>query len=233
MSLPTWSCMILIFDLDDTLYQERLFVESGLRAVARFGADAFNLPWEASYARMKQVLSDEGRGRIFDIWLSEHELLSRKRVAQCVKVYRHHMPDITLPPLHREILTNLGTFGPLFLVTDGHKIAQHRKIEALDIADLFARVFITHRFGVRHAKPSLHCFDIIRRNLNMQWDQLLYVGDNPAKDFVNLNSVGATTVRVRTGAHANTKAQLGFEARYQISKFPDLVPLLRELGIVG
>lgn len=226
--------MILIFDLDDTLYEERLFVESGLRAVARFGAEAFDLlPWEASYARMKQLLRDEGRGRIFDTWLLEHGLKSQKRVAQCVKVYRHHMPDITLPCLHREILKSLGTLTPTFLVTDGHKIAQQRKIEALDIADLFDRVFITHRFGVCHAKPSLHCFDIIRRSLNTQWEQLLYVGDNPAKDFVNLNKMGSTTVRVRTGAHAATEVPPGFEARHQISRFPDLVPLLKELRITA
>lgn len=224
--------MILIFDLDDTLYEERLYVESGLRAVARFGEKMFDLPFEASFARMAQVLDTQGRGRVFDVWLADHGLLSRSRVAECVKIYRHHLPNISLPSANREVLTMLGRFGPLFLVTDGHKIAQQRKIDALDIADLFTRVFITHRFGVHNAKPSLHCFDIIRRSLNVEWKQLLYVGDNPAKDFVNLNIVGATTVRLKTGTHAQTRAQQGFDAGHQIARFSDLVPLLRDLGVI-
>jgi len=224
--------MILTFDLDDTLYEERLFVESGLRAVAQYGAKTYGLSKDTSYSRMLQLLDEKGRGHIFDIWLSDHGLLSRSRVLQCVKVYRHHKPDITLPPQHRELLENFKKFGPIYLVTDGHKIAQQRKIVALNISDMFTRVLITHRFGLKHAKPSLHCFDIIRRSNKVHWNQILYVGDNPAKDFVNLNKMGATTVRVRTGPHAQSEARPGFDAKYHILCFSELLPLLQKLGIL-
>ena len=223
--------MILIFDLDDTLYPERDFVLSGFRAVARHGEDAFGLDVAASFRTMTDILDHEGRGRVFDLWLQPHGLATRQAVARCVQVYRHHIPDIVLPDAHRKLLERLTSRAPLYLVTDGHKIAQKRKVDALRIAHLFRRVFITHRFGLRHAKPSLHCFDLIRRAERSEWNSLVYVGDNPAKDFVGLNGVGGRTVRVRTGSHAQDVAKPGHDAEFQIEDLTQIEHVLpRVLG---
>ena len=51
---------------------------------------------------------------------------------------------------------------------------------------------------------------------------MVYVGDNPAKDFINLNKLGMPTVRVLTGVHASAAAQPGFDAKYTISKLTEL-----------
>lgn len=225
--------MILIFDLDDTLYEERLFVESGLRAVARHGSTTFGLDPEASFLAMRQVLLTQGRGKIFDVWLAEHGLANRQRIAECVKIYRHHVPKISLPQAHANLLSRLKSSYPLYLVTDGHKITQQRKLEALRISHYFQRVFITHRFGVRQAKPSLHCFEKVKQAERCDWSKLLYVGDNPAKDFVNLNRVGAVTIRVHTGPHADCAAKAGFDAAHHIDKLLDFEPILARLDVDG
>lgn len=221
--------MILIFDLDDTLYDEHSFVLSGLWSVARHGLESFGLDPETSFSSMKQILERDGRGRIFDQWLAEHGLATRKRVAACVKIYRHHQPDITLPVAHRDILDRLQQVYPLYLVTDGHKIAQQRKVEALGIAHFFRRVFITHRFGIRHAKPSLYCFEQIKKAEDAVWAQLLYIGDNPSKDFVNLKKAGAETVRIHTGMHAQAVADTGFDARHHIDRLDEFETLIAQL----
>ncbi|MEO1313947.1 MAG: HAD family hydrolase [Pseudomonadota bacterium] len=221
--------MILIFDLDDTLYPEHLFVESGLRAVARHGAAHYGLDAGAAYAMMLETLKAEGRGHVFDRWLAAHNLLTKRRITECVKVYRHHHPDISLPPAHRRMLHRLQDRYPLYLVTDGHKIAQQRKVEALEIASHFQRVFITHRFGRHNAKPALHCFEKIKQAEARDWGNLLYLGDNPAKDFVSLNSVGAITVRVHTGMHTDALAKPGFDATHHIDTLEAFEPLLETL----
>lgn len=221
--------MIVIFDLDDTLYDERTFVESGLRAVSQLGQRAFGVDADASFSFMLRVLEAHGRGRIFDDWLAEHGLRTKQRVAECIKTYRHHLPDIVVPKPHLDLLERLQQSHPLYLVTDGHKIAQHRKVEALDVAPYFRRVFITHRFGIAQAKPSLHCFERIKQAERCDWSQMLYVGDNPAKDFVNLNKVGAVTVRVHTGVHADVVAKPGFDATHHIERLTDFEPLLAQL----
>lgn len=211
--------MILIFDLDDTLYDESSFVTSGLGAVARHGEEAYG--WNAgdSLAFMLDVLEREGRGRVFDRWLASHAQLSKTRVAECVKIYRHHRPSLELFPAARVVLDTFRGRVPLYLVTDGHKIVQKNKVEALGLFAEFRRVLITHRFGIRHAKPSPHCFERIRQAEGCSWANMVYVGDNPAKDFVNLRPLGALTVRVQTGGHRDVVARPGHDAQITL---PDL-----------
>ena len=211
--------MILIFDLDDTLYDETSFVISGLGAVARHGEQAYGWNAGSSLAFMLDVLEREGRGRVFDRWLASHEQLSKARVAECVKIYRHHLPSLELFPAARRVLDRYREQVPLYLVTDGHKIAQQKKVEALGLFAEFRRVLITHRFGIRHAKPSPHCFELIRQAQGCSWTDMVYVGDNPSKDFVNLKPLGTLTVRVKTGGHRDVVARPGHDAQITI---PDL-----------
>lgn len=219
--------LILAFDLDDTLYDERSYVESGLRAVAEHGRDRFGWDAERSFVELVAILDAEGRGRVFDSWLSAHGRAGKGLVAECVRVYRHHRPRLSLSPDAAALLPRLRRH-PLYLVTDGHKLVQQRKVEALGIACLFRRVFITHRYGVRHAKPSLHCFERIRALEGAAWRDLAYVGDNPAKDFVALNAAGARTVRLLAGVHRDVAAAPGHDAQHRIrtlAALPEVLPL--------
>lgn len=221
--------MIIVFDLDDTLYDEIDFVLSGLRAVAQYGLDNYGLCKDASFKFMQDILDQFGRGRIFDLWLENHGLYSKNRVAQCVKVYRHHWPEISLSTIHMGILEQLANRYSLYLVTDGHKVAQGQKCSALNIDTYFTGVFITHRYGLANAKPSLYCFEKIRQAEGVSWDKVIYIGDNPEKDFVNLNRVGAVTVRVHTGAHAGTAAKNGYDAQHHIRNLNEIPKLITQL----
>ncbi|MEX6504814.1 HAD family hydrolase [Jiella sp. M17.18] len=208
--------MILIFDLDDTLYDEASFVDGGLAALARHGEAEWGWDAAASLAFLRTVLSREGRGKVFDRWLEAHGRWSRGRVAECVRVYRHHRPSLSLFPAARDVLDRYGRVAPLYLVTDGHKIVQRNKVDALALWPRFRRVFITHRFGVAAAKPATLCFERIREAEGCDWTDMVYVGDNPAKDFVGLTPLGVLTIRVLTGAHAGAVAKPGYEAAVTI-----------------
>jgi putative hydrolase of the HAD superfamily len=56
--------VVLIFDLDDTLYPEISYVESGFRAVSAFLETQFGWPREASLEFLKKVFATEGRGAL-------------------------------------------------------------------------------------------------------------------------------------------------------------------------
>lgn len=210
--------MVLIFDLDDTLYEERTYVESGLGAVAAFGEEKFGWSKETSLIFMLNILDRIGRGAIFDLWLKEFGRYSKALTNQCVNIYRYHTPKIQLASSARLLLPQLKMY-PMYVVTDGHKLVQEKKISALDIEKLFRHVFITHRHGLKNAKPSTYCFELIRRREICEWEDMMYIGDNPSKDFVNLNGLGMKTVRVLTGLHRHAKAVEGYEAQFII---PDL-----------
>ncbi|WNO61809.1 HAD family hydrolase [Rheinheimera sp. MMS21-TC3] len=219
--------MIYIFDLDDTLYNERQYVESGLHAVARFAAKRWLLDEDTSYQTMLQLLDSQGRGRIFDDLLAPHKLATKANIKACVSRYRLHQPEISMPQEHHELLQKLPK--PLYLVTDGNKIVQQKKVQALGIAHYFKRVFITHRFGIKHAKPSTYCFELIKKTEQCQWHDIVYIGDNPAKDFVNLNTLGANTVRVLTGVHRNKQVLAEYDAKHQIQNLDDIFTLCNRL----
>lgn len=219
--------MILIFDLDDTLYDEATYVDGGLRAVAQLGAAQWGWDADQSLATLRRVLAEEGRGKVFDRWLEGHGAWSQGRVRQCVSAYRSHRPDIALTPAGQRMLDLYQPRGPLYLVTDGHKLVQQSKVDALDLWPRFARVLITHRYGVAASKPSTLCFEKIRAEAKCDWQDMVYVGDNPAKDFVNLNPLGVLTIRVLTGVHRHAVAKPGYEAQITI---PDLDALPKALA---
>ncbi len=194
--------MILIFDLDDTLYPESSYAYSGLRAVATHLEAEAGVSFDRAMYLMGREMELNGRGRVFDETLKSLSWYSRKHVTRCLSIYRSHAPDISLYSYTERVLDTLSTY-PLYVVTDGNKLVQQRKVTALRLEKRFRKVYITHRYGVRHAKPSTYCFDRIRRSEGAEWKNMVYVGDDPGKDFVGLNAMGAKTVRVLTGTHRN------------------------------
>lgn len=216
--------MIPIFDLDDTLYAEKSYVESGFRTVAKELEKLFGWPNQTSFDYMLAILEYEGRGTVFNRLLEANGVMSYKLVRHCINTYRHHLPSISLLPEALCVLDDL-TKRP-YLVTDGHKIVQRNKVKALGIEAFFKRIYITHRYGIRYAKPSIYCFDLIRKRERCKWSDMFYVGDNPEKDFVNLNIIGVHTIRVKTGRYAADVAKPGFEAKYVINSLDNLYKVL-------
>lgn len=219
--------MIIVFDLDDTLYPEITYVRSGFRAVAHWAESKYGWPRADSYNRMCSILESQGRGQIFNIWFESQGITpTRHLIARAISEYRHHNPTIVLPEENLLILRQLRTRAPLYMVTDGHKIVQAKKVETLNVHDLFERIYLTSRYGRSASKPSPRCFELIRRREKTTWDKLVYIGDNPAKDFVTLNQLGCQTIRVMTGEHAEDLAQPGFDAIARVKTLQELPDLL-------
>jgi putative hydrolase of the HAD superfamily len=213
--------MVLIFDLDNTLYDEASFVKSGFLAVSDYLAGITLLNRKKIYFRLLELLELHGRGKTFDMFLDEHSLLTKKNIKKCISVYRSHKPNIKLYPKVRNVLKNFSNHK-LYLVTDGNKLVQYSKINALGIKSFFIKTFITGFYGVKANKPSLYCFKKIKQLEGCKWSDMVYVGDDPSKDFVNLNKVGAKTVRTFSGRYAKIKVKNAFEAKFKIeniSKF--------------
>ena len=207
--------MILIFDLDDTLYSERSFVVSGFAAVAEMLEDLYGWDKSASLSEMLSILAEKGRGAVFNELLAKKQRQSENLVRRCLQTYRQHKPKIALDPEAKALLESKAG-SSMYLVTDGNKNVQANKVRALGIEKYFKKVFITHRYGIHNAKPSVYCFDLIRKLERCSWNEMAYIGDNPGKDFVNLNPLGVLTIRVLTGEHANVNAPPSYDAKSSI-----------------
>jgi putative hydrolase of the HAD superfamily len=220
--------MILIFDLDDTLYPEITFVQSGFREVANQCSEIFGLDKEECFHEMMDTLKSNGRGAVFDTLLRNRKIFSKKNVWKLMQFYRQHTPNISIPVEVKKFLKD-NTFTPMYIVTDGHKCVQKNKIDALKIEKYFKKIFITHRFGLHHSKPSTYCFKLIKEFEQSEWEDMVYIGDNPVKDFINLNKLGMQTIRILSGNHANLAAKPGFNAKHTINTFNELPNLINEI----
>ena len=196
--------------------------------MADFGLSQFGWNPVQSFRFMLDALDCHGRGDIFDQLLKSKGKYSKTIVKKCIGVYRHHLPKLRLYDEAEKVLTTLSD-KPLYIVTDGHKIVQEIKVRALGLFDVFRHVFITHRYGIKNAKPSTFCFKKIREREGVPWEDMVYIGDNPAKDFVNLNPLRVCTVRVLTGMHSKARAKPGFEARYTIDDLGSFLELLESM----
>ena len=86
--------------------------------------------------------------------------IQQKHVRKLLSVYRMHKPNIFLPQESISTLLSLKNYQK-YLVTDVQDSSAN-KVEALGVEKFMQGVFITHRFGLKSAKPSLYCFNKIR-----------------------------------------------------------------------
>ena len=69
---------ILVFDLDDTLYNEFDFVVSGFFNVSKIINNKFNIKTDVSYKYLLNYFKKYGRVKIFDKFLNKHNIYSKK-----------------------------------------------------------------------------------------------------------------------------------------------------------
>lgn len=221
--------MILVFDLDDTLYEEITYVRSGFQAVANYLKDKYDIPDQEGFAIMIQALETLGRGKVFDAVLHRFNIYSSKNVHKCVTIYRLHAPIIKLSSDGEACLERFRDF-PTYIVTDGNKVVQKNKLLALGIYDRVKHPYITHRYGIKNSKPSPYCFLKICERERVSPDQVVYIGDNPNKDFVGIKPLGFNTIRVLTGHFKDLVKDSEFEAHCNIKSLDELtVDLVKDL----
>ncbi|MFY4754447.1 hypothetical protein ACOTV2_11860, partial [Aliarcobacter butzleri] len=84
----------------------------------------------------------------FDEVLKYFNIYSKKNILKAVSIYRTHKPSINLPQNSIYILNYFNKINiPIYIVTDGNKIVQNNKIEALKLRKYIKKDFITHRYG--------------------------------------------------------------------------------------
>lgn len=222
--------MVIVFDLDDTLYDESTFLLGGLQAVASWLCLQINQSEDLVMKALQEQLK-LGRERIFNRFLEKQGIFSQRLVKGCISIYRAHRPCIELFPQAQACLKRFKKY-PLYVVTDGNKLVQRRKCEALELDLLVSACYCTSYFGLRHAKPSPYCFLKICAREKVSPSEVVYVGDNPYKDFVGLKPLGFHTVRVMTGRCKDVHLEHIYEADVAIKDLSELdKSLLDRLGV--
>ncbi|NSL89782.1 HAD hydrolase-like protein [Chitinophaga sp. Mgbs1] len=214
--------MVLVFDLDDTLYDEITFVKSGYKAVAGWLHQHYGLDEAQVYHDLEAQLMAKGRDNAFNEVLGRYGIFSTAIVRKCLSVYRLHSPVIRLNEDAVKCLERFREY-PKYIVTDGNKIVQGAKIKALDFKpDQIKKAFVTYRYGRKHSKPSPYCFLKISTLEGVSPENVIYIGDNPNKDFVGIKPLGFKTIRILQGMFKDVRKEAAYEADLNIRSLNEL-----------
>jgi putative hydrolase of the HAD superfamily len=187
----------VLFDLDDTLYPELEFVESGFHAVANYLGSRFNLDENSLLTRIKEIFHRDGRGKIFDTLLRDFGMDREEEIRLLVYIYRSHKPTLhafadSLPLIYR-LKENGNRLG---IITDGMASVQRRKISALGFSELFDAIVCTDEIGREYWKPSVIPYKVALNLLRVEPSEATYVGNDLSKDFQGANSLGMQTIQL-------------------------------------
>lgn len=225
---------VIVFDLDDTLYAERDFAISGFKACERWleqhhgvGGIVEEMTRLLDAGYMRQLFVDVLKDRV------PHS--TDAHLNQFIDIYRLHDPEIALYPDAAWALEHFGAHGPLGLITDGQEEVQSSKVRALDIARRFHHIVYTGALGGRaFSKPHPLSYERMEAELRATGatGRFVYIGDNPAKDFVTPNARGWISVQVHRPQriHARAETAPGGAPQYELHSLKELPALLAGLS---
>lgn len=222
----------IIYDLDDTLYPERSFALSGFRAAGAWAQREWGIDGVAG--ELTSLFAAGHLGAVFKLALQRHRPQhSDDDLVRFIDAYRNHEPDIELFDDAVAALEHSQAYGPLGLITDGTHWVQRNKVQALGIAVRFHTIIYTGALGGRDFhKPHPRAFEMMESALATPQALFVYVGDNPAKDFVSPNARGWASVQVlRDGGIHDAQAVVdGGAAEHTIDSLAELGPILDALS---
>jgi putative hydrolase of the HAD superfamily len=223
----------VIFDLDDTLYDEVDYCRSGFGAVTDFLAGKAGYP---PAKRIFEILWKEfSRGNHKTTFNAALEQLGiqydNTLIEQLIEVYRNHIPNIKLPQDSAGVLQQLSRKYAIGLLTDGFLPAQQLKVQALGIEKYFKCIIYTEQLGRDCWKPSPVGFEKLLQALNAKPQNTAFLSNDEKKDFIAPNKLGFSTIRIIRPASIHTKpaSQPGAAAQYIIHNLSDLPALLERL----
>lgn len=223
----------VVFDLDDTLYDERDYCKSGLRAVAESVADLPDAPSaKRVFDRLWKQFTAGNRTKTFDAALDDLGINYDDQIIQkLIKTYHSHKPKIKLPADSANVLRQLIRKYTLALLTDGFLPAQQLKVQALKIENYFKCIIYTEQLGRKCWKPSPVGFEKLMQALNAKPQAIAYVADNQMKDFIAPNRLGFLTIQITRPARIHTESsdKVGAAAQHIIREFTQLPAILEQL----
>lgn len=195
--------VVVVWDLDDTLFRERDYCREGFKLIHDILRDKYGVK---HIAGLPLRLDSALRNRRNHFALLENILYKcepsysdekiQTLMNELVGAYRNNPgARISLAPGVREVLDELARRGIVMaLVTDGRSGTQRAKIAALGLDRYIPEqnIYISEEAGFDKTSPDN--FSAIVREYP-EAKRFIYVGDNERKDFMMPNLLGWTTLK--------------------------------------
>jgi putative hydrolase of the HAD superfamily len=156
--------------------------------------------------------------------LADRLKISSSAVSKMVQVFIDHNPTIRCYPGVCDMLERLRKKFKLGLLTDGRFSVQQKKIRALGLETKFDEIMCSDMLGLE--KPANELFEWFEKKFEMTGQSLLYVGDNPIKDFYGANLRSWTTICVMTAETQDLDFGSSFKSYLELSSITDIEALV-------
>lgn len=208
--------MVIVFDLDDTLYDEVDFVKSGFKEISSYLKD------EKYYNYMCEIFQLEGSGKVFNKLIEKFNLSIN--INKLIEIYRFHTPSIVLSNESLEILKFSRNFKTA-LISDGHYLMQKNKFISLGLTQYIDYPIFTDFFHTK--KPELKPYQIVMDKFENE-SKFIYISDNPIKDFIAVKKLDWIGIRYKNpiGIYKDNENNTD----YEVDKKEDIIKILRKLN---
>ena len=188
----------VVFDLDDTLISEKEYIKSGYCHIAEIIEARFSIDKNKVFDDLMNLFRVSPLNvfnRLYDKYQIEY---SKEMILDLVKEYRGHFPDIQF---YDDVLTCLSELNKsgikVGIITDGYTITQRQKLKALKADEYFDEIIVTDELGRDYWKPNPKAFELMKEKLKVNFDEMIYVGDNLKKDFISPNRLGMLSIAIK------------------------------------
>lgn len=180
--------------MDDTLYLERDYVRSGFRVVGDWCRSELAVDGVADHA-WELFLQGRRRTTLTDALTDLGVDVDAQIRSRILDLYRAHSPGICLLPDATKFIAQHAASVRLGVITDGPAQSQRAKCHSLGLFSVVTPVVITDELGT--SKPDLAVYRLIEDEWQLPGSDLVYVADNPDKDFIAPLQLGWQCLRVR------------------------------------
>lgn len=213
----------VIFDLDDTLYSEKEYVRNGFAAAAQqmqMILDGAQKLWNAFQRGLPAI----------DTVLHQAGIVDEAVKRDCLAAYRSQALPLHLYDGAGELIEQLRKKNiKVGIITDGRPEGQWTKLRLLGLPEMVDEIIVTDELGgPQFRKPNDIAFRLMQGRLGVPYEQMVYVGDNPQKDFAGPDSLGMQTVYFCNPDGLYSRSSR--EARISVSSFEDLCHLLDQVA---
>ena len=194
--------------------------------VSNWVALKFNLEQSFVLTELEHILTEHGASYPYMFnRLVERLDIKTGFVKEMVRLMIEHEPRINCYDGVIPMLSRLQRKYRLGILTDGRFTVQQKKISELGLECYVEEILYSDMIGLE--KPAIELFEWLENKFELDGENLMYVGDNPKKDFYGGNLRGWSTVCVMTGEDNDSELQNGFKSMFSIPSVIDLETFLR------
>lgn len=217
----------IVFDLDDTLYPENEYVLSGFETVANVIEKKYNIC--AAKNKLIKLYQQDIKNVYNRLLESENIVYSDEDIKRLVDTYRENKPaSLKTYSGVDEMLKALKMRGYLLgIITDGRERQQNAKLDALNIRQYFDEIIISDSLGGEEfRKPDERVFLLMAQRLGVKPGEMVYVGDNPLKDFAIYAKLPIKTIQIKKGIYSNQAYKDNILPHAVVEDIRDIVPIV-------